>query len=37
MILVAYAGFLRFDELSNIRLCDLEMYSSHVKGFHSTK
>ena len=33
MILIGYAGFLRFDELINIRRCDLEVYVSHVNIF----
>ncbi|XP_071499136.1 integrase/recombinase xerD homolog [Diadema antillarum] len=33
MILIAYAGFLRYDELINIRRCDLDMYVSHVNIF----
>ncbi|XP_072028609.1 integrase/recombinase xerD homolog [Amphiura filiformis] len=33
MMLVAYAGFLRYDELSNIKVCDLELCDSHVKIF----
>ena len=33
MTLVAYAGFLRHDELIHIRRCDLDMYISHVSIF----
>ena len=33
MILVTYAGFLRFDEMIHIRRCDLDMYLSHVNIF----
>ena len=33
MTLLAYAGFLRHNELINIRRCDLEIYSSHVSIF----
>ena len=33
MFVLAYAGFLRFDELSNIKLCDIEMFDSHMKIF----
>ena len=33
MVLLCYAGFLRYDELSNLKLCDVEICSSHVKLF----
>ena len=33
MILICYAGFLRFDELSSIRRCDLDIHISHVSIF----
>ena len=33
MFLVAYAGFLRFDEMINIRLMDVKVCSSHMKIF----
>ena len=33
MFLVAYAGFLRFDEMIIIRLMDLQICSSHMKIF----
>ncbi|XP_041479963.1 integrase/recombinase xerD homolog isoform X2 [Lytechinus variegatus] len=33
MLLLAYAGFLRFDELSNIKLSDIELFDSHMKVF----
>lgn len=33
MILLSYAGFLRFDELINIRRCDIQLYVSHVNIF----
>ncbi|XP_072037006.1 integrase/recombinase xerD homolog [Amphiura filiformis] len=33
MLLVAYAGFFRYDELSNLRLCDVIIFTSHVKFF----
>ena len=33
MFLLAFAAFLRYDELSNIKLCDIEMYSSHINIF----
>ena len=33
MMLVAYAAFLRYDELSNLKICDLEFAESHVKIF----
>ena len=33
MVLIAYSGFLRFDELINIRRCDLDMFVSHVSVF----
>ena len=30
---LAYAAFLRYDELSNLKICDLEFAESHVKIF----
>ena len=33
MMLLAYAGFLRYDELSNLRICDIDMCDSHIKLF----
>ncbi len=33
MFLLSFAGFLRYDELSNLKLCDIEMCESHVKLF----
>ena len=33
MILLAYAGFLRYNELISIRRCDLELFDSHVSIF----
>ena len=33
MTLLAYAGFLRHDELINIRRCDLQLFDSHVNIF----
>ena len=33
MFLLAYAGFLRFDELSNLKLSDIELFDSHMKVF----
>ena len=35
MLLIAYAGFLRYDELINIRRCDLDIFVSHVSIFIS--
>jgi site-specific recombinase XerD len=33
MLLVSYAGFFRYDEISNLRLCDVQLFLSHVKFF----
>ena len=33
MILLAYAGFFRFDELINIRRCDIQMFVSYINIF----
>jgi len=33
MLLLAYAGFLRFNELSSLKLCDIDICSSHVQLF----
>ena len=33
MMLLAYAAFLRYDELSNLKICDLEFAESHFKIF----
>ena len=33
MFLLAYAGFLRYDEISRLKLCDIELNLSHVKLF----
>ncbi len=33
MLLIGYAAFLRFDELANLRICDVEFSQSHVKLF----
>lgn len=33
MVLLSYAGFLRHNELINIRRCDLEIFNSHVNIF----
>ena len=33
MLLIAFAGFLRFNELASLRLCDIDMNPSHVKLF----
>ncbi len=33
MILLAYAGFFRYDELVNICRCDIQMYVSHINIF----
>ena len=31
MCLIGFAGFFRYSELANIRLCDIELNSSHLK------
>lgn len=33
MVLLAFAGFLRFNELINIRRCDIQLFCSHVNIF----
>ena len=33
MFLISYEGFLRHNELANLRLCDVEIYDSHMKLF----
>ena len=33
MFLISYAAFLRYDELSNLRICDVDLCDSHVKLF----
>lgn len=33
MFLICFAGFLRFNELAGLRLCDVELCDSHVKLF----
>lgn len=35
MILIAYSGFLRFDEISNLRCKDVQFYDDHIKIFIS--
>ena len=35
LVLVSYAGFLRFNELINIRRCDIQLFVSHVHIFIS--
>ena len=31
--LLGFAGFLRYDELSKLRLCDISIYESHMELF----
>ncbi|XP_052220347.1 uncharacterized protein LOC127837384 [Dreissena polymorpha] len=33
MILLSYAGFLRFDEVSSLRCCDVSFFDDHIKLF----
>ena len=33
MLLLAYAAFLRYNELANLKVCDIEQCASHIKLF----
>ncbi len=37
IMLLSYAAFLRFDELSNLKICDIDLTQSHIKLFLEKK
>ena len=37
MILLSYAGFLRFDEVSNLKCRDITLFDDYLKNFHFTQ